>query len=76
MEIAALCVVEKACSVFVFALHLVGDKHLVELSSAQSFLQRLEGSILMRNQQCTSSDCGCSWAQDCRMNPIRTCLMF
>lgn len=37
--------VKKAYFVFVFAFDLFGDKHLVELSSAQSFLQRLEGNF-------------------------------
>lgn len=45
METAALCMVKKAYSVFVFALDLSGDKYLVELSSAQSFLQRLKGNF-------------------------------
>lgn len=45
MENAALCMVKKAHSVFFFAFDFFGEKHLVELSSAQSFLQRMEGNF-------------------------------
>lgn len=43
---AALCMAEQVCSMVVLALGLFGDKHLVELFPAQSFLHRLERSII------------------------------